>query len=677
MNHFSKFKLWVSAVVSIATCLNFGTVNAADTSSRLATIHINTNDPEVEINREQYVGATYYLESNGVPGISDLGSATDPLPLQFRGRGNWSWVGFDKKPYRLLLDSPAPLGGLKTNDYFGLHAHADDNLGFMRNTLGFELARRLGIDWTPSHVPMELYLNGDYRGLYFCTELVRAEPDRVNVFRQADNDDTDVTGGWLIEIDNYDTDPHITLTEGNGQKIIFSHKTPLSLSPAQEEFLRSQMQAIDDAIYAEDKSDAKWAELVDIDRLARFYIVHELMDNTEAFHGSCFLYRERGADSKWMFGPVWDFGSSFFRGSGKFIWQDPNYTLTWIKEIYKFPAFQEKVKEVWAQFCADGYDGIDEFLRLQGETIKEAAVRDFSRWPEYGNSDIDASVTKVVYMLGNKTRWLGKQWGTVPETAPDNVEIFLRGTINTWGTINMFMPQDDGTYYMELHSLTDLFKVASSDFSTVNYGGDGVTMLKANTLYHLVSGIGGKNISVYGEIKDAKITFDPVAQTIYVEGTQIEPVEEEETPVYFRGDLNKWGTDMEFTRLDDGSYTIDINNLTGKFKIADAKFKDINLGGDNVTPIEPGVPYKLIKSGKNISLARDVEKARLKLDLDHNTLLLIDLDTATGVESADIIPSVAKIFNLQGVEIPVNSNPAPGIYIYIDTKGKARKQIIR
>lgn len=674
MKNLPKLRSLLAGAISLLAATSM----AAQDSS-LPAIHINTNDPDVEINREEYVGATYYLEANGAEGVENIGSADAPLPLQFRGRGNWTWVGYDKKPYRLLLDAPAAVAGLKASDYFGLHAHADDNLGFMRNTLGFELARRLGIDWTPSHTPVELYLNGDYRGLYFCTELVRTDPDRVNVYQQADNDDSDPTGGWLIEIDNYDTDPHITLTEGNGQKITFSHKTPLSLSPAQEEFLRSQMQAIDDAVYDPDKSVARWAELVDLDRLARFYIVHELMDNTESFHGSCFLHRERGEDAKWMFGPVWDFGSSFFRGSGKFIWQDANYTLTWIKEMYTFPDFQNKIKEVWAEFCnGGGYDGIDDFLRAQGALIKEAAARDIERWPSYGNADIDASVRKVSYMLANKTRWLGQQWGAVPAAVPENVEIFLRGTINNWGTGNMFMPQDDGTYTLELASLMDLFKIASSDWSTVDYGGNGVTELKANTLYKLVSGSGSKNISVYGEIKDAKITLDPIAQTLYAEGTQIEPVVEEVIPVYFRGDMNKWGTDMEFTKLPNGKYTLDIDNLTGAFKIADAKFKDINLGGDNVTPIEPGVPYKLIKSGKNITLARDVEKARMELDLDGKSLLLTDLATV-GIEDVclegDTTP--ARIITLQGCEIPVGTTPAPGVYIVIDKAGNAAKRIIR
>lgn len=673
--HYFLRTMLASALVSLAVP---GTAaeESPGASGTLPAIHITTDTSVDDLTREEYVPASYWLEANGTEGVEDIASEAAPLPLQIRGRGNWTWVGYDKKPYRLLLDSPAPVAGLKASDYFGLHAHADDNLAFMRNTLGFELARRLGIDWTPSHSPVELYFNGEYRGLYFCTELVRTDPDRVNITPQADNDDTDVTGGWLVEIDNYDTDPHITLTEGNGQEIIFSHKTPLSLSAAQEEFLRSQMQAIDDAIYADDKSVAAWADYVDIDRLARFYIVHELMDNTEAFHGSCFLHRDRGADAKWMFGPVWDFGSSFFRGSGKFIWQDANYTLTWIKEIYKFPEFQNKVKEIWASFCEEGYPGIDGFIRAQGARIKDGAAADFARWPKYGNEDIDAKVSKVIYMLGNKARWLGTQWGTIPAGTSENVEIFLRGNISGWGTSLMFMPQADGTYTIDVPSLADLFKIASADFSTVDLGGDGVTELKAGEVYRLVSGSGSKNISVWGEIKDAHLVFNPAEQTLLVTGTQIEPEEPTETPFYFRGDMNSWKTNMQFQKQPDGTYALDIDGLTGKFKIADEKFKLINLGGDNVTPVEVGVPYKLISSGKNITLKEPVEKARLEVNLDTKTLLLSDRSTV-GIEEVKAEQAPARILTVYGVELPAGTVPAPGIYIFIGPDGKASKRLVK
>lgn len=139
--------------------------------------------------------------------------------------------------------------------HFVLLAHADDSDGFMRNESGFTLSRMLGMPWTPESQPVELVLNGDYRGLYFLTQNIRVDKDRVNITEQEDLATTDVDGGWLVEIDNYDSDPHVTVFEnGNTESPIwFTYKSPEELSPEQEEYLQGQMQAIDNAVYSTDK----------------------------------------------------------------------------------------------------------------------------------------------------------------------------------------------------------------------------------------------------------------------------------------------------------------------------------------------------------------------------------------------------------------------------------------
>ena len=64
--------------------------------------------------------------------------------------------------------------------HFALLAHADDNLGFMREPMGFWLSERLGLEWTPDMKPVEVVLNGDYIGLYFLVENIRVAKDRVS-----------------------------------------------------------------------------------------------------------------------------------------------------------------------------------------------------------------------------------------------------------------------------------------------------------------------------------------------------------------------------------------------------------------------------------------------------------------------------------------------------------------
>ena len=93
-----------------------------------------------------------------------MGSAEHPVTLQIKGRGNYSWWGFDKKPYRLkFTDKQKPLG-VKSSKHFNLLAHADDDLGFLRNTVGFQLSRLLKLAYTPEQQPWKWCLTANISG---------------------------------------------------------------------------------------------------------------------------------------------------------------------------------------------------------------------------------------------------------------------------------------------------------------------------------------------------------------------------------------------------------------------------------------------------------------------------------------------------------------------------------
>ena len=96
--------------------------------------------------------------------------------------------------------------GLTKSKHFAILAHADDGYGYVRNFTGFSLGRRIGLPWTPAQQPVEVVINGDYRGLYFLTESIRIEEDRVNITELDDNvsDPSLISGGYLVELDNYD-----------------------------------------------------------------------------------------------------------------------------------------------------------------------------------------------------------------------------------------------------------------------------------------------------------------------------------------------------------------------------------------------------------------------------------------------------------------------------------------
>lgn len=382
-------------------------------SETLPVMFITTEDSRPVISKEEYLQATYYLDPMGAEGIEAIGSAEDQAALQIRGRGNYTWWGFEKKPYRIKLDKKTALMGMDKSKHFALLAHADDPGAGLRNALGFSVSEALGMPWTPATVPLEVVLNGDYIGLYWLTETVRVDKDRVDVVEQADNAVEDVDGGWLVEIDNYDSDPHITVCDSKGLPIWFTYKSPEILSSDQHVYLQSSMQSIQDALAAGNGVAA--ALLVDFDILARYFITNQIMLDMESFHGSCYLNRQRGASEKWKFGPVWDFGNAFSQGRGndpRFIFDSPEFSQHWIGEFYAIPEFVDDVKKVWKEFLGFGPERLDDSLEYWADKIAVAAVNDAHRWPSYAHSDISLQTDRLKTWLGNSVEWLKTQWGS-------------------------------------------------------------------------------------------------------------------------------------------------------------------------------------------------------------------------------------------------------------------------
>lgn len=442
----SKFRTFIlSACLLAAVC-----AQAADYSGTMPVIYINTENNAPIESKEVYLQATYYLDPMGIEGVEAFGSIDNQLPLEIRGRGNWTWNGFNKKPYRLKFGSKTAILGMNKSKHFALMANADDELSGLRNAVGYELARMLGMPWTPSAKPVEVVLNGEYIGLYFLTETIRVDSDRVNIVEQADEetDPNAITGGWLVEIDNYDSDPHVEITEGNGERIIFTYKTPEVLSSAQEEYLHNQMTTIDAAIYNNDKNNNEWEQYIDLDRLVRFYIVQEILDNAESFHGSCYMHREMGEGQKWMFGPVWDFGNTFRRGSGWFIHEYPPYGQTWIGEIAKYPHFQEKVSEVWKEFRASNFDDIYTYIDNYVSAYEKAIQADDVRWPDYGSQNVQGDGSTMKSNIRERAKFLAEHWGDAEkevEKTETSYTVYFTAEGTEWENIHAYSWDYDGS----------------------------------------------------------------------------------------------------------------------------------------------------------------------------------------------------------------------------------------
>lgn len=393
-------------------------------SGTLPVLYINTAGHRGIVSREDYVQANWWLDGQGLEDFESIGTASSPLGMTIKGRGNYTWTNFNKKSFRLKLDEKCGLLGMPASKHWILMANADYWMGELNDAIPFEIGRRMGMAWAPRQVPVEVVLNGDYIGLYFLTEKIRVSKNRVNITEQ-DNFETDpdiVTGGWLLEIDNYYEPDHIVINEGNGCNMLVNPHSPDSLSLEQRTFITEYLQAADAAIYNPDKSSTDWEQYIDIDSLAIYYVIQEIVDNPESFAGSCYMHKDRGEDTKLIFGPLWDGGGCFSQRVhmyqfNQFIYDDvvPTCNQHWIAEVAKYPRFQERVRHYWEKFRNEVYPDIDAYADSLTARIEQAGYSDHERWHRYSGDFISITYRYNRYFgryLHRKVDWLQSQWGS-------------------------------------------------------------------------------------------------------------------------------------------------------------------------------------------------------------------------------------------------------------------------
>lgn len=439
---------------------SIASVFAGGPSGTLPVIYINIENGAEVTSKETYLNASYWLDPKGDQDVAPIGSQSAPLTMKIKGRGNYTFTGFEKKPYRLKLEKKQPLLGLESSKHFGLLAHADDTRGFLRNTMGFEVSKGLGLPWTPEQRPIEVVINGSYRGLYFLVELIRIDKKRVNItaWEEEDADGNPlakwIEGGTLIEIDNYDEDGQVQLTDGDGEimRITYDKSVDPGFEPdGYRNWLKSQFQTMNDLIFGDKNSDEIW-NYIDIDDCARFMLVQDILNNYESFHGSCYMHREKGAGEKWHFSPVWDFGSALFVDSHpeRHFWQDSFHHNHWAAQLWQFKKLQNKMKEIWIEYQENKMESLEPFANDFLSRITQAAACDKERWPQYGNSNLNGNKAYFSNFIKGAQQFLNKTFNytaplrptdfTVPDDEDCVYHVFFKqtGKATDWPLVKIF-----------------------------------------------------------------------------------------------------------------------------------------------------------------------------------------------------------------------------------------------
>lgn len=302
----------------------------------IAEINIVTEDSAAISSKTEYVNCTFYINGHNI-------FESDTLTGKIRGRGNSTWEWYDKKPYRIKLDSKSKMLGLKKAKDWVLLANYRDPT-FLMNAYALEMADYMNLPFTNHSRFCELSINGEFVGLYMLTEQIKQGNNRVEINK--DN-------GILLSLDvddgpdnSPDADDNFwgTITEassssqeeqspfggrggmggmgGWGQqssttKIPVCIKYPEdSVMTARKTDIENEFARLTTVIGNHDYATFK--TIMDVQSYIDFIILQEMTYNVELeAPRSMYLHRYNDKDTLWHMGPAWDFDGGF-----SFDWTD-------------------------------------------------------------------------------------------------------------------------------------------------------------------------------------------------------------------------------------------------------------------------------------------------------------------------------------------------------------------
>lgn len=346
--------------------------------SKIPVVCITTKDGVTIESNEEYVAGSFYMNCDEITGFRSV--TTESMTIRGRGHSTWKW---DKKPYKIKFDSKVSLFGLEAaKDWVLLANYTDKSL--IRNYVAMEGAKVLDhLTFVGVQYPVDLFLNGEYLGVYTLGQQIEAKKGRVEL---TDNG-TDVDTGYLLEIGGTSSEDvwnetcfYTTLCK----YVKVKAPNDKTLTKEQVAYIRDYVKAADEAVM----SGVGYEKYIDIDSLIDWVIVHELFYNIDcAFRRSCYFTKDAGG--KLTMGPIWDFDNAF----GNFWKDDKTYSSfatadsnsgyiwdNWMSYLINYPEFRARFKARWEEIKYPILEKLLETIDNGADMIDRSAKYNFEKW---------------------------------------------------------------------------------------------------------------------------------------------------------------------------------------------------------------------------------------------------------------------------------------------------------
>lgn len=363
-------------------------------ASDIATLFITTESGNVDrINTDET-----YVETGSMAILEPGGKVSYKGGISIKGRGNFTYEMFNKRPFHITLDESADILGMKKNKDWVLLANTCD-YSYMNNKLAFDMAKNAGFGFSPDAEYADVYFNGEFWGLYLVTEKIKVGDNRVEITDlEKENKKSypdvpdDITGGYLLERDHRTPNnkkPPSWFISKDFDATHIRIRSPKYALDEETEYISSLINEMEHAIVSTDgysQEGKYYTDYIDLNSWANYYVISEIAYDTDFGLTSTFLYKDRDSiDPKIHMGPCWDFDQAFGAYPDHF---SPEvlfkYPDTWFWDLYDKPEFHEEILKCWNSYYSD-YLKNEAPARIEvwREQIRSSVENDNIRWNRF------------------------------------------------------------------------------------------------------------------------------------------------------------------------------------------------------------------------------------------------------------------------------------------------------
>ncbi|MCF2619594.1 phosphodiester glycosidase family protein [Oscillibacter valericigenes] len=450
-------------------------------ATSLPTIYLTSTDAKTQ-GRSYVDSSKQNTTTAALKMIDTAGSEISTMGIkELKARGNSTFTYAAKKSYQMKLETASDLlqNGENVKTWVLLANYFDATL--MHDKLFKDMAAALGMPYTASCDWVNLYYDGEYRGVYLLSEKNAVKDTGINItdleaayedlnpaygtnmststgtnayggsytYTTGLTDPTDITGGYLLELNHNAPDEvnGFVTKQGKGVNV----KSPEWCGDAAMKYISEYYQAFENAVYATDgngnytgiNEDGKhYYDYVDRDSLVKIFLLQELALSPDGFISSLYFYKD--ANGIMYAGPIWDQDMTLGTGWSKYISPDTTDYHYLAEALIQIPDFREAVIAYYNEIFAPQANALiaeNGTIRGYADCLTDSAEMNFVLWPyiRVGDPSNAGHIWKnatYASVFADMQNWLTQRIAKLDVTFAETV--FVMGDVNGDGEVDIF-----------------------------------------------------------------------------------------------------------------------------------------------------------------------------------------------------------------------------------------------